>query len=270
VFADVVTLRADCRDKAVRDAFARVPRHEFMGQDPWFFTEHGEGVQASDPAIAYQDVGLGLTRGVPTGLPSLHARCIAACGVRPGERVIHVGAGTGYYTAILAELVGERGPVIAFELDRGLVQRAQKNLSQWPWVRLEASSGVTFEKATADVIYVSAGVEELPLGWLQALGPRGRLLFPLVPAGEEGVMVLVRSIGSPTIFSAKVVCRARFVPCVGTEDELVRSRLSDALRAGGVDSIRSLRIAPEVPDESAWFAGGAWWFSTRLAAKRQP
>ena len=268
MFADVVTLRADCRDKAVRDAFLRVPRHEFMGPGPWFFSEHGEGVQAEDPAIAYQDVGFGLTSGVPTGLPSLHARSIAACAVRPGERVIHVGAGTGYYTAILAELVGERGPVIAFELDRGLAQRAQKNLSRWPWVRLEASSGVTFEKATADVIYVSAGVEDLPLRWLQALAPRGRLLFPLVPAGEEGVMVLVRSIGSPAIFSAKVVCRARFVPCVGTEDERLRTRLSDALRCDGADSIRSLRIAPEVPDESAWFEGGAWWFSTRLAAKR--
>jgi hypothetical protein len=110
VFAEVVTLRADCRDKALCDAFARVPRHEFMGQDPWFFTERGEGVQADDPAIAYQDVGMGLTKDVPSGLPSLHARCIAACAVKPGERVIHAGAGTGFYTAILAELVGERGP----------------------------------------------------------------------------------------------------------------------------------------------------------------
>jgi protein-L-isoaspartate(D-aspartate) O-methyltransferase len=268
VFAEVVTLRADCRDRALCGAFARVPRHEFMGQDRWFFTEHGEGVHADDPAIAYQDVGMGLTKDVPTGLPSLHARCIAACAVKPGERVIHVGAGTGYYTAILAELVGERGPVLAFELDRGLAQRAQKNLSPWPWVRLEASSGVTFEKAKADVIYVSAGVEELPLGWLHALGPRGRLLFPLVPSGEEGVMVLVRSIGSAAIFSAKLICPARFVPCIGTEDERVRTRLSQALRGGRADSIRSLRIEPEVPDESAWFVGGAWWFSTRLAAKR--
>jgi len=252
----------------VQGAFERVPRHEFLGPGPVFFTEHGAGVEADDPAIAYQDVALGLTKGVPTGLPSLHARCIAACALRPGERVIHVGAGTGYYTAILAELVGERGPVLAFEVDRGLAQRAQKNLSPWPWVRTEASSGVTFEKASADVIYVSAGVEELPPGWLHALGSRGRLVFPLVPGGEEGVMVLVRSIDSPAIFSAKVICRARFVPCIGTENERVRTRLSEALRRDGGESIRSLRIEPEVPDDSAWFAGGAWWFSTRLAAKR--
>ena len=268
VFADVVAARADCRNGAVRDAFARVPRHEFLGPGPWSFTERGEAASSDDPALAYQDVALGLARGIPTGLPSLHARCIDACAVRVGERVIHVGAGSGYYTAILAELVGERGPVMAFEVDADLGRRARMNLSAWPWVRVETSSGVTFENASADVVYVSAGVEELPLGWLHALEPRGRLLFPLVPAGEEGAMVLVRSIGSSTIFSAKFVCRARFLPCVGTQDDQVRSRLSDAFRRSDVDSIRSLRIEPEAPDETSWFAGRGWWLSTRLAAKR--
>lgn len=268
VFADVVMARADSRDRTIRSAFARVPRHEFIGQGPWFFGERGEAVPSDDPAIAYQDVGMGIARGVPTGLPSLHARCIAACGPRTGERVLHVGAGTGYFTAILAELVGERGPVMAFELDPELAQRAQKNLAAWPWVRVEASSGVTFEKATADLVYVSAGVEELPLAWLRALAPGGRLLFPLVPAGEEGAMVLVRSIDSPSVFSAKLVCRARFVPCIGTENEATGRRLSEAFRQRDVDSIRSLRLTSEVPDDSAWFVGQGSWLSTRLAAKR--
>ena len=217
--------------------------------------------------MVYQDVGIGLARdrGIPTGLPSLHARCMAACRVKTGERVTHVGAGTGYFTAILAELVGERGQVAAFEIDDELAKRARENLVQWPWARVEASSGIALAASSADVVYVSAGVEDLPLAWLGALAPRGRLLFPLVPRDEEGAIVLVRSIGSEAAFAAEVVCRARFVPCAGTENEEVRRRLSDALWRRDVAAIRSLRIATEQVDESVWVLGRGWWLSTRPA-----
>jgi protein-L-isoaspartate(D-aspartate) O-methyltransferase len=265
VFAHVVVARADCRDPAIRKAFARVPRHEFLGPGPWYFSERGVPTASDDPALVYHDAGMGLAadRGIPTGLPSLHARCIAACELKPGERVAHVGAGSGYFTAILAELVGARGEVLAIEIDTELAERARHNLHDWPWARVESRSGVDVPQA--DVIYVSAGVERLPRGWLEALRPGGRLLFPLVPAKAEGSVVIVREVGSRFAFTAELICPARFVPCVGTEDEEARAALIVSFRTKTRDSVRSLRLHPDEPDESAWFAGSGWWLSTRPA-----
>ena len=267
VFAQVVMARADCRDPAIHEAFARVPRHEFVGPGPWYFTEQGGPAESDDPAILYQDVGMALARdrGIPTGLPSLHARCIAACAVRAGERVIHIGAGSGYYTAILAELVGEAGQVVAFEIDEDLAARARQNLRTWPWARVESMSAVAIEGPEADVIYACAGVEELPQGWLKALRSGGRLLFPLVPNGEEGAMLLVRDIGSPALFSAEFICPARFVPCIGAQDEEARDRLARAFRLKNHESVRSLGVHPAEPGDSPWFSGSGFWLSTMPA-----
>src|SRR5262245_30598186 len=122
VFAQVVVTRAGCRAPSIRAAFASVPRHEFLGAGPWHFTEYGDITPSDDAALVYQDIGIGLVpeRGIPTGLPSLHARCIAASAPKKGDRVVHIGAGSGYYTAILAELVGDEGHVNAFEIDMEL------------------------------------------------------------------------------------------------------------------------------------------------------
>jgi protein-L-isoaspartate(D-aspartate) O-methyltransferase len=264
VFAQVVAARGDCTNGAIQEAFARVPRHEFVGPPPWYFTEHGGAVDAVDPALLYQDVAMGLARerGIPTGTPSLHARCIDACGVTPGQRVIHVGAGAGYYTAILAELVGAQGRVTGFELDASLAASAATNLRAWPWATVENVSGAGALPA-ADLIYVSCGVEQLPGSWLDSLAAGGRLLFPLVPQGEAGGMLHVRHLGSSETFAAEFVCPALFVPCIGAQDEPSRERLRQAFFSRPRDAVHSLRR--QSPDESAWYVGHGWWLSTRAA-----
>jgi protein-L-isoaspartate(D-aspartate) O-methyltransferase len=227
-------------------------------------TEQRDFTPSADPALVYQDIAMGLApeRGIPTGLPSLHARCMEACALKPGERVVHIGAGSGYYTAILAELVGETGQVIAFEIDEPLAARARENLRPWPWVRVAPVSGVDAMPAAADLIYVSAAVQQPPLSWLDALGAGGRLAFPLTPGNEEGAVLLVRHVGSSRVFSAEFICRARFVPCIGAQDSEVITRLGEAFRSGNHDSVRSLRLHPEPPDDSAWFSGRGFWLST--------
>ena len=55
---------------------------------------------------------------------------------------MQVGAGTGYFTAVLAELVGPSGRVCAFEIDEDLAATARTLLAEWPWVSVEARSGV--------------------------------------------------------------------------------------------------------------------------------
>jgi protein-L-isoaspartate(D-aspartate) O-methyltransferase len=94
----------------------------------------------------YQDLALEIARDmrIPTGLPSLHARCLDACRPVPGEHVIHVGAWRGYFTAILAELVTATGTVRAFEMEPSLAAMAGQALLPWPQVRVEARSGTGY------------------------------------------------------------------------------------------------------------------------------
>jgi protein-L-isoaspartate(D-aspartate) O-methyltransferase len=263
-FARAVMARAGLTDLRLLRAFSEVPRHEFIGASPWYFNEHGPPVISDDPALLYQDVAMGLApeRGITTGLPSLHARCMAACELKPGENVIHVGAGSGYFSAILAELVGESGFVVAFEIDNSLAKRAERNLKRWSQVRVEATSGVSGFSGSADVVYVSAGVQQLPRAWADALAVGGRLLVPVTPGTEEGGIFLMRRLALKTVLQAEFVCRARFVPCLGAEDEAASALLKEAFAAGGQDAVRSLGLSPETPDETAWFRGRDWWLST--------
>ncbi len=112
-YARLVTAEGGSSDERLARAFATVDRTAFAGDGPWkVFTANGYvDTPSDDPAFVYQDVVIALKpeRGINNGEPALHARCIAAVAPQAGESVIHVGAGSGYYTAILAELVGLSG-----------------------------------------------------------------------------------------------------------------------------------------------------------------
>jgi len=263
VFAEAVTARGGCSDPRIKAAFARVPRHEFVGPGPWRFAPDGPPTGSADPALVYQDLALALPseRNIPTGLPSLHARCLHASAPQAGENVVQIGAGAGYFTAILAELVGPTGSVLAFEIDPALAAAAQRNLSPWPQVAVEARSGTAAERP-ADVLYVCAGVQQVPGEWLRALRPRGRLIMPLTPGEAEGGILLVRHVGAAR-YDARFVASARFVPCIGATDPGAATLLRAAFARGDAASVRSLRVAPELPDSSSWFAGDGWWLSSR-------
>ena len=142
------------------EAFAATPRERFLGAPPWPLLRGGFTRQWSDdPRELYDDVlvGLDVELGINNGQPSLHARCLAACDPQPGETALHVGAGTGYYSAILAHLVGPRGRVIAYEIEAHLAERAAANLAPLPQVSVRATSGAEPPLPACDVIYVSAG-----------------------------------------------------------------------------------------------------------------
>ena len=265
VFAEAVTARAGCRDPRIKAAFTKVQRHDFVSPGPWVFSEHGAPTATSDPALLYQDLALGLApeRGITTGLPSLHARALDACALRAGDRVIHVGIGMGYYTALLAELVGPAGEVQAFEIDETLAAIAIQKLAPWTWVRVESRTGIG-DLEPADVIYVCAGVQQIPLVWLRSLRPGGRLLIPLVPGrGQGGLLLVERREGG---YDARFVSPASFIPCVGATDAEVAKSLAARFALGDLDSVHSLRLATQTPDESCWFAGDGWWLSTARVA----
>jgi protein-L-isoaspartate(D-aspartate) O-methyltransferase len=180
--------------------------------------------------------------------------------IAPGEHIVQVGAGTGYFTAILAELTGPSGRVDAFEIDGALAQRARTNLQPWPWATVHARSGVSIDRP-ADVLYVNAGVQQLPRAWIDALSPNGRITFPLAPRKQMGAVFLVRA-GHDHRHPARFVARAAFVPCIGTEDDALTARQADAFRGNMCERVRSLCLSPLAPDSTAWFAGDDWWLST--------
>jgi protein-L-isoaspartate(D-aspartate) O-methyltransferase len=262
--------RLICRpgDSRLEEAFRTVKREPFAGPGPWLLTLGGQPYATTpndDPAFLYQNLLLALdpSRGLNIGMPSAHAYWLGACAIKEGETVLQVGAGSGYYTAILAHLVGPNGRVYAYEIDNGLAARAKKNLKDLPHVDVQAKSGVGAELPKADLIYVCAGAAAPARAWLDALRPGGRLLFPLAPEWVLGGMLLVVRPERGSVWPAKFAGRAQFIGCVGLQDEESSPRLKEAF-AKDWESVRSLHL-DDAPDETCWFAGGSWWLSTAEA-----
>jgi protein-L-isoaspartate(D-aspartate) O-methyltransferase len=239
-----------------------------VGPGPWQIKVAG-GYLASetdDPAILYQDILIGLApdKGINNGEPSLHAKSIGAADPQPSDIVIHIGAGTGYYTAILAHLVGQGGRVHAYEVEASLAGRAAHNLARYPTVAVYPKSALDDTLASADVIYVSAGATHVPAQWLDALAVGGRLVLPLTPNDRLGFMLLVTR-SSDSECSARVFSPAGFIPCIGVRDDDQSRALAEALDARDTSEIRSLKRGGQ-PDQTAWCIGKGWWLSTAAPA----
>jgi protein-L-isoaspartate(D-aspartate) O-methyltransferase len=193
-YAAEIMRSAGVDDPRIEAAFAAVPREDFVGFPPWRVGSGGVFglTSADDPLRLYEDVlvGIDARRGINNGQPSLHAQSIGALGLKEGEAVLQIGAGAGYYTAILAELVGAKGGVIAYEIEPDIAERAATNLARYPQVEVRARSGVE-DLPLADAIYVSAAASHPLRPWLDAVRPNGRLVFPLQAAGSSGAMALI-------------------------------------------------------------------------------
>jgi protein-L-isoaspartate(D-aspartate) O-methyltransferase len=271
-FAELVTSAAGIpkTNDRLRAAFASTPREDFLGPGPWkIFVGAGYiETPTADPAFLYQDVVVGIApeRRINNGQPVLHALCLAALNIKEGDSVVHVGAGTGYYSALLAKLAGPAGSVVAIELESDLAQSAAENLRNFPTVTVDSRSGSAAPIPVCDAIYVNAG-STAPLDiWLDALRPEGRLLFPLTPAdgpggtpGAGAMLLLTRKTND--YFNARFLCPAMFVPCAGARDEVTAAKLSAAFKRGDMRLVRSL-WRNSVPDDTCWCSGQNWWLST--------
>jgi protein-L-isoaspartate(D-aspartate) O-methyltransferase len=274
-FAKLITASAGVprNDGRLAAAFASTPREQFLGPGPWKVFAGGGYIEtpSDDPAFLYQDVTVAIApeRRINNGQPVLHAICLAALDVKDREAVVHIGAGTGYYTALLEKLTGPNGSVAAYEIEQDLAEMAMRNLSHFPNVTVHHRSGSEGLLPECDAIYVNAGATA-PLDiWLDALRINGRLLFPLTsdgPGGRPGAggMLLVTRTGTDQ-FDARFVCAAMFIPCVGAREEQTALKLSEAFKRGDLGSVRSLRRNTH-PDETCWCSGNRWWLSTATAS----
>jgi protein-L-isoaspartate(D-aspartate) O-methyltransferase len=265
-YAQLVSGQGGVQDPRVTDAFAATPRERFVGDGPWTVFNFAGGyidTPSGDPAWLYQDVLVALSRGqgINNGMPSLHARCLNALALQAGETVVHIGTGTGYYTSILASLVGPAGSVMGYELESVLLAKAKANLAELANVSVHGVSGTSGSLPSCDAIYVNAGATHPVGAWLDALRKGGRLLFPLTPDQGLGGMLLV-SCGDGERWPARFVCAAGFFPCHGARDPQMAAVLADTFRRQSLWTVRTLHRGT-TPDESCWVAGDGWWLSTR-------
>ena len=253
-------------DGRLEHAFASVPREMFLPPGPWkVFIGTGKPkayveTPSADPIHLYNNVLVALDEETLTnnGQPSLHAAWMAAVAPRPGETVAHIGAGTGYYSAVLSVLVSPGGRVAAFEIDEGRAAAARRHLSAYDAVSVETADATRFALPDADVIYVNAGVAAPPLPWLQALRPGGRLIFPWRPAEQVGMTLLVTR--GADGFGVESLAPSWFIPCIGAADD---QTLGPAPDHDAVRRSRSIQLtAQRTPDATATAVYRDLWFST--------
>ena len=267
-YARDIARRAGVADPRIEAAFAAVPREDFSGQPPWFVSGGLFGVSGGrrDLESLYDDVLVAIdrTRGINNGQPSLHAKAIEALQLKAGETVLHIGAGAGYYTAILARLVGPSGKVIAYEIEPDIAERARANLGRYPQVEVRGRSGVGEALPPADAIYVNAAADHPVRSWLDALNVGGRLVFPLHAQHSHGAMLLVTRPAEGDLWPARFLCGAVFIACAGAVDPDMSTRLDEAFRRGGSRNVRSLRLGTK-PDAADWVTGDDWALSMKEA-----
>jgi protein-L-isoaspartate(D-aspartate) O-methyltransferase len=249
---------------AILAAFASVPRERFVGAGPWTIQSSGTSwfTQDANPAHIYRDalIVLDEAKHLNNGQPSLWAIHLDLLGVRPGDRILHLGCGTGYYTAILAELTGPHGKVTAIEMEEGLAARARVALEPWPQVTVIHGDGSRGPFEPADVIVVSAGATHPLPAWLAAVKPSGKLLFPLTPPRGPGTMAHLARI-SADHFAASLMGSVFFVDFAGARDPDVSRELAQALLRDQGTAVRSLRCDLHTPEKSCWLHGNRWCFS---------
>jgi protein-L-isoaspartate(D-aspartate) O-methyltransferase len=218
----------------------------------------------ASPAAVYHDVLIAYDekRRLNNGQPSLWAFVFDKLSIVPGERVRHLGCGMGYYTAILAELVGSTGEVSAIEIDKALAERARDALALWPQVKVVHGDGAAEGVGMFDVVVASAGATHPLPYWLDCLSANGRLVFPMTVTNAGGGMLLAKRRG-PNEFDARFLCPVSFYEFAGARDADVSDRLAQAFAQDRGASVKSVRTDRHGEDTTCWLHGEGWCLSRR-------
>jgi protein-L-isoaspartate(D-aspartate) O-methyltransferase len=189
------------RDERVLIAMAKVPRERFI------LTE--------DVGKSYGDYPLPIGEGQTISQPYIVAVMVAALEVRPGDRVLEVGTGTGYQAAVLGELAAdiwtvERQPQLAGKAREILRSLGYENVHV---INGDGSLGLP-EHAPFDKILVAAAAPQIPEALVAQLADNGRLVVPVGSRLEQQVQV-VRKVGDRITVAGQDACR--FVPLLGEQ-----------------------------------------------------
>jgi protein-L-isoaspartate(D-aspartate) O-methyltransferase len=168
-------------DPRVEAAFRAVPRHLFLPDLPL-------DQAYKDDAIPTKRLDSGEVVS-SSSQPAMMAIMLEQLDLQPGQRVLEIGAGTGYNAALMAHLVGETGHVITLDIDQDIVDAAREHLAAAgiPGVEVVQGDGALGypESAPYDRIILTVGAWDLPPAWLDQLKPDGRLVLPLDIKGTQ-------------------------------------------------------------------------------------
>jgi len=268
-YAEELWFTTHMRSQALRAAFAAVPRERFVGPGPWIFKTNWENFAGwttadDDPRQVYHDVLIALDEklGLNNGLPAFWAFLLDRINVASGESVTHLGCGTGYYTAILAELVGPTGKIRAIDIHPDIAARAREALAPWPQVQVEHADGSKIALEPADLIVVNAGATHPMPAWLAAVKPGGRILIPITVTNGPGSMVLLTR-RSDEEFGVRVLSNVFIYEFSGARDPEVNERLRQAMTNSRGHEVKSVRTDSHAEDETCWLHGDGWCLSRR-------
>lgn len=186
--ADQLEASGCARSEAVKQAFRTVPRHQFL--------------PAEDPVRAYRDEAFVThhnAQGRPTSSssqPTIMALMLEQLALERGQRVLEIGAGTGYNAALLAVLTGPAGEVVTVDIDEAVADeaRAQLDRAGYGQVRVVTADGAGgfAERAPFDRMVATVGAWDLAPAWFEQLADNGRLLVPLCLRGLYRSVAFVR------------------------------------------------------------------------------
>lgn len=166
-------LKEDSRvlnDERLEAAFRDIDRADFVAGD--YLPE------------AYEDYALPISSEATISQPTTVAFMLELLNIEEGERVLDVGAGSGWSTALIAHLAGGMGSVLGVEIDEELIEFGRRNLSKYTFkhARIEHAHRTDLEEESFDKILFSAEVAEVPEKYIRALGDDGLLLVPVAEA----------------------------------------------------------------------------------------
>jgi protein-L-isoaspartate(D-aspartate) O-methyltransferase len=270
-FAEEIRAVANIQTQSLVAAFASVPREHYLGKGPWQIaypdtrgSNIGTAVGTSycatddaDPRHLYHNVLIAIdpNRQLNNGHPSTLASWLDALELKDGDSVLHVGCGVGYYTAIIAEVVGPSGHVIGIEIDPELASLASNNLAHIDHVEVLQADGGHYNSRRVDAIFINAGATHIRAAWLESLQPGGRLLLPLTVAANPnaigmGFMLKVKE--EDGHYAARFLSPVMIFPCIGSRDEESNLRLQDAMKRGTWGAVQSLRRDSHQTSDSCW------------------
>ena len=251
-YADEIRVIAGLEDQALIRALSTVAREDFVGSPPWryssgFSLEAGAYRLTSDCRDLCHDVFVSLKSNaiLNNGQPSIIARLVQALNLRAGMHVMHVGCGTGYYTATMAHMVGPSGRVTAVEVDEELAGQAQANLRELPHVTVVHADAANLAPHSLDAVLINAGLTNIPLAWLNSLAQAGVMVVPMlvgVEASSCDAMVF-RVERSSQGFKAAPLTMLTIYPAASLQDASMRSALSSACVTRAVLRVKSLKTA---------------------------
>jgi protein-L-isoaspartate(D-aspartate) O-methyltransferase len=280
-YAQELRFAANLKTPGLVEAFARVAREKFLGPGPWEIASAEQralsaaGITGASytPIHEARDlyhnvvVVIDKARDINNGQPSALARWIDAMDLRPGARAYHAGCGVGYYTAIMAELVGTSGTVAAADLQADLAERARANLVDYANVTVHAGDAARIDPGECDAMLINAGVHRLPALWLDRLADGGRLVAPftitMTPTIGQGLMVKIVRRGGR--YSAEMVTPLAICSCGSLRDPESDAAIKRALSTGALLKLKSLRRDAHEPCETCLLHGAEMCISAAEA-----